>query len=141
MPTDTQYREMLYTPAHYNADAKRNFHRAAKTLLQRLAKRLDQTWSSSAQAGYGERNPIRSNKGGIAVSGEITLHYDRLYIQVSQSVMGNNSGILYRSCNGRKDYCGGMNNFAPLDALLDTEKFARLIESRISFHMNVGEKV
>ena len=139
MPTDAQYQEMLYTPAHYDDAAKRNFHRAAKTLLQRLAKRLDQTWSSSAQAGYGEHDPIRSNKGGIAVSGEITLHYDRLYIQVSQSVMGNNSGILYRSCNGRKDYCGGQNHFAPLSALVTTEEFARLIESRIPLTIDMGK--
>jgi hypothetical protein len=28
---------------------------------------------------------LRSNKGGIAVSGEVTLHGDDLYVQVSQS--------------------------------------------------------
>jgi hypothetical protein len=31
---------------------------------------------------------LRSNEAGLAVSGEITLHADRLYVQVSQSAMG-----------------------------------------------------
>jgi len=130
MPTDTQYQQMLYTPAHYDDDAKRKFHSTARTLLRRLANRL---------TGYGEVSPIRSNKGGIAVSGEVTLHYERLYIQVSQSVMGNNSGILYRSCNGLKDYTGGQNNFAPLSMLITTEEFARLIENRIPKMQSMGK--
>ena len=49
---------------------------------------------------------LRSNKGGIAVCGEITLHTDSLYVQISQSSM-QGLDILYRSCDGRKDYTGG----------------------------------
>jgi hypothetical protein len=51
------------------------------------------------------------------VSGEITLHTERLYVQASQSAMGNANGILFRTCKRRKDYAGGSNNFASLDLL------------------------
>ena len=57
------------------------------------------------------------SKPGTAVSGEITLHGDHLYVQVSQSALGSHSGILFRTCKGRKDYVGGPNNFASLDLL------------------------
>jgi hypothetical protein len=53
----------------------------------------------------------------IAVSGEITLHADRLYVQASQPATGSDTGILFRSCEGRRDYIGGRNNFASLDLL------------------------
>ena len=71
---------------------------------------------------------LRSNEAGIAVSGEITLHADRLYVQVSQSSMGSDSGILFRSCDGRRDYVGGVNNFAPLDLLHQPTQLARRIK-------------
>src|SRR3546814_14054234 len=58
---------------------------------------------------------LRSNQGGIAVSGEITLHHEHVYVQVCQPATGADSGILIRSCKGRRDYTGGPNNFAPLD--------------------------
>ncbi|MCP6769212.1 hypothetical protein NL529_30635, partial [Klebsiella pneumoniae] len=61
---------------------------------------------------------VRSNKGGIAVSGEITLHHEKVYVQVSQPFGGGDTGILIRTCNGRRDYTGGPNHFASL-ALLD----------------------
>src|SRR5262249_6523585 len=69
-----------------------------------------------------------SNEAGIAVSGEITLHADRLYVQVSQSAMGYDSGILFRSCRDRRDYVGGMNNFASLDLLRRPGELARRIK-------------
>ena len=64
----------------------------------------------------------------IAVSGEITLHADRLYVQASQSAMGHDTGILFRTCRGRKDYHGGANNFASLDLLNRPEDLARRIK-------------
>jgi hypothetical protein len=137
MPTDQQLHKALHTSADYDADAKVAFHRAAKTLLGRLAKRLDQSGGPSTESGYGPRDPIRSNKGGIAVSGEITLHYERLYIQVHQSILGPNAAVLYRSCEGLKDYTGGTNNFMSLEALIDTEQCARQIESRVQLLMNI----
>ena len=92
----------------YDAEAKRLFHSRARSQLRRIATAL----------GLEPRSyDLRSNQAGIAVSGEITLHGDHLYVQVSQSAMGYHSGILLRTCKGRKDYVGGPNNFASLDLL------------------------
>ena len=92
----------------YDAEAKRLFHSRTRAQLRRLATALD------LEAGSYD---LRSNQAGIAVSGEITLHGDHLYVQVSQSAMGYHSGILFRTCKGRKDFVGGPNNFASLDLL------------------------
>ena len=92
----------------YDAEAKRLFHSHAKSQLRHIATALGLEPGSY---------DLRSNQAGIAVSGEITLHGDRLYVQVSQSAMGHHSGVLFRTCKGRKDYVGGPNNFASLDLL------------------------
>jgi hypothetical protein len=92
----------------YDAEAKRLFHSRAKSQLRRIATAL-----GLEPASYN----LRSNQAGIAVSGEITLLSDHLYVQVSQSAMGYHSGILFRTCKGRKDFVGGPNNFASLDLL------------------------
>lgn len=102
----------------YDADAKRLFHSRAKSQLRRIAAAL-----GLAPGSY----DLRSNRAGIAVSGEITLHGDCLYVQVSQSAMGYHSGILFRNCKGRKDYVGGPNNFASLDLLNRPDELAHWI--------------
>jgi hypothetical protein len=45
------------------------------------------------------------------------LHADRLYVQACQPATGHDTGVLFRTCQGRKDYHGGPNNFASLDLL------------------------
>lgn len=87
-------------------DIKRDFHRLSKLVLNSIKIELDH-----------EHSEIRSNMGGIAVSGEITLHTDRLYVQISEGYMGKQ--IMYRSCEGTKDFTGGTNRF------LSLEEFAR----------------
>ena len=72
-----------------------------------------------------------SNRGGIAVSGEVTLHADDLYVQVSQSTMGSDAGILFRSCKGRHDYTGGQNHVSSLDLLNDPVELARVIRQSV----------
>lgn len=90
----------------YNEDNKSQLHRAGTKALKALAAKL------ALPAGSFD---VRSNKGGIAVSGEITLHSDKLYVQISDSSSGRGLQVLFRTCNGRKDYSGGMNNFANID--------------------------
>ena len=51
---------------------------------------------------------LRTTKAGVAVSGEITLHGDRLYVQVSQPATGHDSRILFRTCEGREARTGLM---------------------------------
>jgi hypothetical protein len=103
----------------YDPEAKHLFHTHARRQLLRLAAAL-----GFAPCAF----DLRSNEGGIAVSGEVTLHADRLYVQVSQSAMGFDSGILFRSCEGRRDYVGGVNNFASLDLLHRPDELARRIK-------------
>ena len=93
----------------YNDAQKTLFHSTARSRLKRLASELGLPAASF---------DLRSNKAGIAVSGEVTLHHDQIYIQVGQSCLGVGMGVLIRTCRGRRDFTGGMNNFAPL-AMLD----------------------
>ena len=103
----------------YDFECKRRFHSRARRQLRQLATAL-----GLADGAY----DLRSNQGGIAVSGEVTLHADRLYVQVSQPATGSDTGILFRTCKGRKDYIGGRNNFASLDLLHKSDELARRIE-------------
>ena len=106
-------------PVAYDAEAKRAFHSSARRRLKELADALGLLPSSY---------DLRSNPAGIAVSGEVTLHADHLYVQASQSSMGPGYGIPFRTCRDRKDYCGARNNFASLDLLNRPEKLARRIK-------------
>lgn len=106
-----------------DAEAKRLFHRRAQRQLIELAAAL-----GFAPCAY----DLRSNAGGIAVSGEVTLHADRLYVQVSQPATGSDTGILFRACEGRRDYTGGRNHFASLDLLHRPGELARLIRRQVT---------
>lgn len=111
-------------PCAGSLESKEGFHRAARSQLRKLADEL------GLEKGSYE---IRSNRGGNAVSGEIVLHHDHVYVQVSQPVSGPRdgyrSGVLIRTCKGRKDYAGGDNDFAPLAALDQIGKLARRIRA------------
>lgn len=102
----------------YDDVQKRRFHSTARARLRQLAVAL------RLPAGSYD---LRSNQGGIAVSGEITLHHDVVYVQISQSAMGGDIGILIRTCRGRRDYTGGPNNFASLHMLNDVPALAARI--------------
>ncbi len=102
-------------PCAYNEPQKHRFHREARKRLQALAEELFLPRHS-----YG----IRSNKGGIGTSGEITLHGETLYVQISQPVAGGDNGVLIRTCQGRQDFRGGPNHFLPLSAIDDIERLA-----------------
>jgi len=99
--------------ASFDSAQKEAFHKEARKQLKKLAAEL-----GFAPGTY----DLRSNKGGIAVSGEITLHHEDLYVQVDQSFMGPAKSVLVRTCNGRQDYTGGQNHFAPLSWLDDGQR-------------------
>jgi hypothetical protein len=104
-----------YTSCSYEPDRKRRFHIVARARLRRLA----------AELGFPPASfDLRSNQGGIAVSGEITLHHERVYVQVCQPATRADTGILIRTCQGRRDYTGGRNHFAPLSMLDDIPALA-----------------
>lgn len=105
-------------PCAYDDAQKRRFHSTARARLRQLAVALRLAGGSF---------DLRSNQGGIAASGEITLHHECVYVQVSQSALGGTMGILIRTCRGRRDYTGGPNNFAPLDLLDDIPALAAAV--------------
>ncbi len=117
-------------PCAYDENQKRRFHTTARTRLRQLATALRLRACSF---------DLRSNKGGVAVSGEVTLHQERVYIQVSQPAFGGETGgagqgphraelgwvasggVLIRTCRGRRDYVGGLNHFVSLTMLDDID--------------------
>jgi len=104
----------------YDGEAKRAFHSRVRRQLDQLAKEL-----GLAPGAY----DVRSNVGGIAVSGEVTMHADHIYVQASQPATGHDTGIMYRTCQGRTDYYGGANNFASLDLLNRPDELAHRIKA------------
>ena len=99
------------------AQRKQTFHRDARRFLRALA----------AQLGLEKSDyDLRSNQGGIAVSGEVTLHADRFYIQLSKGAF---SDVLYRRCESRRDYCGATNHFVNLADLRNPNGFQVFLAS------------
>jgi hypothetical protein len=94
------------------AAVKRSFHSLGRKLLKDLANDLGLTPGSYE---------IRSNLGGIAVCGEVTLHSDNLYVQLSDN-MGAGARVLYRTCKSRRDYCGGMNHWMSISRMAVAEE-------------------
>ncbi len=92
-----------------SGEKKDLLHSAGKSFLRGLAQELGMPKGSFE---------VRSNLGGNAVSGEVTLHGDQIYVQLSESCVGKGGvNVLYRNCTGRKDYSGGTNNFIDVQKL------------------------
>ncbi|MGC1467907.1 MAG: hypothetical protein WA793_00865 [Sphingorhabdus sp.] len=106
----------------YDPEAKRAFHREARAALAALARQL-----GLVPGDY----DLRINAGGISVSGEVTLHTETAYVQISCGVMGPGREILYRRCQGRRDYCGDRNHFADIALAVDAERFARILKREL----------
>ena len=68
-----------YKPCAYDDAQKRRFHATGRKRLKALAAALGFEPGSF---------DLRCNQGGIAVSGEITLHADTLYVQICQPATG-----------------------------------------------------
>lgn len=92
-----------------SAQSKKAFHKVAQKFLKELA--TDVLKLSP------EQFEVRKCLGGPAVCGESILHTDTLYVQVSDKIMHDRT-VMWRECNGRKDYCGKTNNFGNLENLV-----------------------
>lgn len=122
-------RTLAYRGVSYDEAAKRTFHTEGRIAMRRLAEAL------GLEAGAYE---IRSNKGGPAVSGEITLHGDEVYVQLSLGGLGHDREVLYRRVRDRSDYCGERNHFASVNALLAPDRFAALLRRDLRLSPPVG---
>jgi len=122
----TKLAELMAAPLNgYSQEAhdrKERFHKEGKLVMRRLAEAL-----GLARGTF----DIRSNKAGMAVSGEVTLHSDRYYVQAGKTCRGPRGNVLFRLCDGRKDYCGKTNNFATADELEDVKGFARRLRALV----------
>lgn len=98
---------------------KKAFHRDGKKFLTSLATVLGLNPNAYE---------IRSNTAGPAVSGEVTLHADHLYVQLGEFSTRRGVSILYRSCKDRKDYTGGHNNFGFCAELKDSATQERFLK-------------
>lgn len=110
------------TSVRYDEAAKERYHRVVRSRLKLTAKALGLEPSQYT---------LSSNLAGPAVSGEITLHTDFFYVQVSQG--STLPSILYRLCDGRKDYTGGRNMFAHADLLNTPEKLAEILKPLLAW--------
>lgn len=99
-----------------NATAKKRFHSRAQTLLRRLA--ADMALPTAAR-------DIRSCMGGPAVMGEVILHTDDFYLMI------HDRGVLFRTCDGRKDYHGDRNNNWSHDCLADIHALGLRIRGHV----------
>lgn len=82
---------------------------------------------------------LRVCAGGPAVSGEVILHSDALYVQVSLSRYGRND-VLYRRVRTRQDYCGERNHWATMRELLDPLKLAAKIAIDLGLDLQPREQ-
>jgi hypothetical protein len=99
--------------------AKKDFHYFGALFLRSLADRI------GLQRGT---HHVRSNLGGDAVSGEIYLRHDKLYMWITQSFDGQVL-LIYRACNGRRDSIGEQNNTIKLIDMKDDARAAELVQN------------
>lgn len=93
------------------------YHEANKKEFKRLSQKLLRALATELGLERTDRD-IRYNPGGIAVSGDSTLHADHLY--VTFNVDGFGLGVLVRTCKHRKDYTGGPNRWFSFERLKST---------------------
>lgn len=84
-----------------------------RSILKQLAKALNLPPGSYE---------VRVNKAGPAVSGDIHLHGEWIYVSLTQGFNGGN--FMWRYCDGMKDYTGRANHWAQWEQLLDLPTFA-----------------
>src|SRR3546814_10572374 len=74
---------------------------------------------------------IRSNKGGPAVSGEVTLHGEDVWVQLSLGLSGPDREVCFRKVQGRDDHLGDRNCWASIRELVDPGRFAARIRREL----------
>ena len=115
----------------YDPEAKRAFHREARSALRVAARHLGLD---------PDQYDLRSNFAGPAVSGEITLHGDEIYVQVSIPCIRPGREVMFRRCKGRQDYLGDRNHFCDIAVLAAPQSFRSLVVRETGLSINPREQ-
>jgi hypothetical protein len=113
----------------YDADAKRQFLADGRRAMRRLAEAL-----GLPDGSY----DVRSNPGGTAVSGEIILHGEEAWVELSLGFMGPSREVMFRRVRGRADYIGDRNRFASVRELLSPDTFAARLRRELALTHEVA---
>jgi hypothetical protein len=113
----------------YDAPAKRAFHADGRRALRRLAEALGLEDGSF---------DVRANPGGVAVSGEITLHAEEVWVQLSLDCRSSGNEVVYRRVHGRRDHVGERNHWASVHDLLAPDRFAARIRRELALSPEYG---
>ena len=106
----------------YDAAAKDLFHVEGRAALRRLA----------AALGLSEGEfDLRSNRGHVSQSGEITLQTDEVRVQLSLTSLGSGHEVNYRRVRGRHDHLGDRARYAMARELLASERFAERLRREL----------
>lgn len=123
---DLRNRPVLKTLAYrgvaYDDVAKRLFHSEGRAAMRRLADALALDEGSF---------DIRSNKGGPAVSGEVILHGEDVWVQLSLGLYGPEREVCFRRVRDRRDHVGDRNLWASVRELLEPDRFAARISREL----------
>lgn len=107
------------TEVAYNEKAKTEFKTLCREALTVLAEELEL-----------KQYDVRFNAGGIAVSGDATLHgmwEDGKGIYVTVNKDGMSPGLMYRTVKSMTDYTGGQNNWIRFNDLRDFSQVVQQI--------------
>lgn len=123
-------RTLAYRGVGYDEAAKRVFHAEGRAAMRRLAEAL-----ALDPGSY----DIRSNKGGPAVSGEITLHGNEIWVRLSLDVFGPDHEVAFRQVRSRDDHCGDRNRWASINELLAPDRFASRLHRELRLSTPAGQ--
>lgn len=123
--------ELGKTDLGYKPEKKDEFHFLAKKYAKDLAVALKLPQGSF---------DIRSNKAGIAVSGEVTLHGEWVYVQFGHCCVMPHQ-FMWRLCKGRKDYTGLQNQWAKWDEISDIHQLAKKILDVYHYNKSIYQLV
>lgn len=116
----------------YDAAAKDLFHADGRKAMRNLAAAL-----ALADGSY----TIRSNRSGPSVSGEITLHGEEVWVQLSLGALGPEYEVTFRRVRGQHDHLGDRRRFAAIRELLNAERFAERLRRELRLAQATAEPV
>ena len=97
-------------------------------------------WVTHIVEQLGTIDPVIAQNGAVVwdpVSGEVTLHGEEVYVQLSLGSLGRGNEIMFRRVAGRKDYCGDRNHWADIAELMAPDTFA--VRIRRELHLSAPD--